>query len=121
VVCLLKAIARSRETWKPLHPSGFVIAKLASETYKPVPGRDDVALRRTMQQLVRRIDRDHSVKHPILRDEISNRGERKVERLGEKLAEMLEWLDVLDDRNCDLDDALGAWDFVFGGWIAQWW
>lgn len=119
VVCLLKAIARSRESWKPLHPSGFVIAKLASETYHAAWGRDDVALRRTMQRLVARLEKDISVKHPILGDEISTRGERRAERFGQKLSEMLEWLDILDDARCSRDDALGAWDFVFGGGIAE--
>lgn len=119
VVCFLKAIARSRDSWKVLHPTGFVIAKLASETYAAARGRDDVALRRTMQRLVARLDRDLSVKHPILGDEISSRGERRAERFGEKLAEMLEWMEILDDPKCRRDDALGAWDFVFGGGIAE--
>lgn len=119
VVCYLKAIARSRPSWKSLHPTGFVIAKLAEETYHPKQGRDDVALRKTMERLVQRLRRDLSVPHPILGDEISSNGERKVERFGDKLAEMLEWLTVLDDRRCTRDQALSAWDFVFDGGFAE--
>lgn len=119
VVCYLKAIARSRPSWKALHPTGFVIAKLAQETYHPKQGRDDVALRKTMERLVHRLERDLSVMHPILGDEISSNGERKVERFGEKLAGMLERLTVLDNRRCTRDEALSAWHFVFHSGFAE--
>jgi hypothetical protein len=119
VVCLLKAFARSRDSWRTFRPSGFVIAALAAEQFHAAYGRDDVALRWTMLGIAQRLARDQRVEHPILDEDICEPGNPRNRNWGRVMADKLAYLRVLDDRRCNEDEALTAWDNVFG-WGFAW-
>ena len=114
VVKLIKAFARSRESWRERIASGFMITKLVVDHYHAVDKRDDQALRNTMHTIHRRLSISLVIKHPVL-DETLTKGEddARAKFLREKLKWALGELKVLDRKNCTEEQARKAWDTVF--------
>ena len=120
VVRLLKAFARSRASWKGKISNGFVISKLVTDHWAEVIGRDDKALRDVAKAIRDKLSWEQAVKHPVLDDNIIEDGNAKAIFLHEKLNEKLKHLDVLDESDCDHDQAMSAWDKFFGtDWFSQ--
>jgi len=113
IVRLLKAFARSRESWRARIATGFMITKLASECYHPEDGREDRSLRETMRAIKSRLDTYLEVRHPVLSEWLtSGPDDGRTKFLREKLEWALGELEVLDG-NCTHSEALKAWDKVF--------
>ena len=113
IVRLLKAFARSRESWRAAIATGFQITKLATEVYVADADREDRSLRETMRAMKRRLDWNLEVRHPVLGEYLtSGPDDSRTRLLREKLGWALEVLDILD-ASCTHTEALGAWDKVF--------
>lgn len=121
VVRLLKAFARSRSSWKPLTATGFMITKLADDSFSASAGRDDIALRETMKAIRWRLEWNKSIAHPTLTNEtITHDDDARPGHLKDRLVENLKHLEVLDDGQCTHADAMAAWDKVFcTDWFSQ--
>jgi hypothetical protein len=121
VVRLLKAFARSRSSWKPLTATGFMITKLANDSFSASAGRDDIALRETMKAVRLRLEWNKSIAHPTLTNEtITRNDDARPGYFRDRLVENLKQVEVLDDPQCTHDDAMAAWDKVFcTDWFAQ--
>ena len=114
VVRLLKAFARSRESWQPRIASGFTITALVVECYRARAGRDDEALYDAMVEMRSRLGWFLRVRHPVVEGELLARfGDAKTKFLRDKLDAALDQLDVLGRWSCDRESALKAWDKVF--------
>lgn len=115
IVRYLKKFARSRSSWKKDVASGFTITKLAYECYVPDKERDDVALRKTMKAIYDRLLWNLEVWHPTTPGKrLTSGDDPRVKFFREKLKDALDSLATLDDASCACDDALKAWDKVFG-------
>lgn len=114
VVKLLKAFARSRESWCGCIASGFMITKLVDEKYHGLDKRDDQALRDTMRAIHSRLDGSLVINHPVL-DETITKGDddARAKFLRKKLMWALGELEVLDKWDCTEEHARKAWDKVF--------
>lgn len=113
VVRLLKAFARSRDSWKGKSSNGFVISKLVADHWVEVPDRDDKALRDVAKAIRDKLAWNQVVEHPVLEENIVEHGNAKAKFLHEKLDEKLKHLDVLDSPECDHATAMSAWDKFF--------
>ncbi|MBB5539093.1 cyclic GMP-AMP synthase DncV-like nucleotidyltransferase [Rhizobium giardinii] len=113
VVRLLKAFARSRNSWKGIISNGFVISKLVADHWVEVADRDDKALRDVAKAIRDKLAWNQAVKHPVLDENIIAHGNAKAKFLHEKLDEKLKHLDVLDNPECDHATAMSAWDKFF--------
>lgn len=115
VVRLLKAFSRSRESWQPRMASGFMITVLATNCYKPVAGRDDVSLVRTMVAINRQLKSGLVIKHPTLRAETLMRGtsDGRTRFLRSRLDSVITQLSPIWTPRCTRSRALQIWDLVF--------
>lgn len=114
VVRLLKKFSKSRSSWKSSTASGFMLTKLAEETFYSSLGRDDIALRQTMENIRQRLVWSEKVDHPVLEGErLTNDSDGRPGFLRDKLQENLKHLDILDDESCTFMQAMKAWDKVF--------
>lgn len=114
IVRLLKAFARSRSSWKALTATGFMITKLADETFVSSVNRDDIALRNIMQAIRQRLEYNKVIQHPTLHGEnITHTDDARPNYFKERLAENLKHLEVLDQYDCSHASAMAAWDKVF--------
>lgn len=115
LVRCIKKFGRSRKDWKDKCASGFAITKLVSECYKADAGREDVALRNTMQAIYTRLFMSLEVMHPVTPSARLTKGsdDAGTTFLREKLKDALSDLQVLDNNNCTSKQAASAWDKVF--------
>lgn len=116
VVRALKKFSRSRNDWKDLIASGFTVTKLTDECYVSAKDRDDVALRKTMESIYRRLLFDLEVWHPTTPCVRLTSGPQDPRTLflRDKLAKAVKDFAILDDPNCTAKQALQVWDGVFG-------
>jgi hypothetical protein len=116
IVRELKKFARSRKNWKDQIASGFIITKLASECYVANKDREDTALRNTMGGTYNRLCRSLEVNHPVTPQVrlTKDASDSTTRFLRERLQQALEDLAVLDNPQCGRNEALSAWDKVFG-------
>jgi len=116
MVRLLKAFARSRESWRPRIATGFMITTLiANECYRPNVHREDRALYDTMVAMRDRLNWNLEIDHPTVeREKLTNGPDDARARV---LREKLDWaigeLQVLFKPDCTREQALKAWDKVF--------
>lgn len=114
VVAYIKALAVSRTTWN--WPNGFMISVLAETSYS-ADQRDDVSLHQTLQAMYLKLCTGAAIMHPKIQGErLDNKGnpDPRCVEMRDKLEELLQVLNVLDDANCYASDAAKAWDTVFG-------
>lgn len=114
IVRLVKAFARSRESWDL--PGGMILSTLVAEVYQSDPHRDDVALYNTLIALRERLRGNQEVYSPVARDEsLTSRPKTaaQVKRLLEKLDFVLRHLKILMNPACLEERALTAWNWVF--------
>jgi hypothetical protein len=116
IVRLVKAFARSRESWKSNLPGGMILTTLICGVYCKDPHRDDVALYNTLVALKKRLRSSTDVRSPVdsgvyltSKKEIT----AQVRRLREKIELALEELEILHDPDCTERDALSAWNWLF--------
>jgi hypothetical protein len=112
IVRLLKAFAKSRDSWNL--PGGMIISALADEVFCADRSRDDIALRKTLAALAQRLGKSTAVSNPVggtLTGKPKYR--ERVENLRDNLEVVLPHLDVLDSRDCTLDDSKRAWRWIF--------
>lgn len=111
----LKKFARSRKDWKAQIASGFIITKLASETYVGNKDREDLTLRDLMKRMCTRLYYSREVNHPITPLVKLTKGpaDSTISFLCDKLLQALDDLAVLDNPLCSRKQALNAWDKVF--------
>jgi hypothetical protein len=121
IVRLLKMFARSRSSWKSLIATGFMITKLADESFVAADGCDDIALRETMKAIRGRLEWDKSIAHPTLNGEmITHADDARPGYFKDRLVENLNRLEVLDLADCTHADAMAAWDEIFcTDWFSQ--
>ncbi|QOJ33824.1 MAG: hypothetical protein HRU82_02165 [Nitrospira sp.] len=111
-VRLLKAFAKSRESWNM--PSGFILSVLASEKYHALAGREDVSFYETIRGIHARLEWDLTVRHPVVDEALTKTAEdASMVELRTQLKQALEWLAILHDRDCTKKAALQAWGKVF--------
>ena len=115
LVLLIKAFARSRQSWKDHIASGFMISALVVERYRANEDREDRALYDTIVAIRDRLQWDLMVKHPVVDGEYLTKGsdDARARFLREKFDQVTDTLSVLFDPNCTRKQALGAWDRVF--------
>lgn len=116
IVRMLKKFAKSRDSWKSQTTSGFAITILAEEKYVSNKDREDTALRDTMQAIYNRLLWNLEVAHPVTPGGKVTNGadDSKMKFFREKLESALKDLEVLDKSDCTREQALKAWDKVFG-------
>ncbi|KXK00552.1 MAG: hypothetical protein UZ03_NOB001002717 [Nitrospira sp. OLB3] len=111
-VRLLKAFAKSRESWNM--PSGFILSVLASEKYHALAGREDVSFYETIRGIHSRLEWDLTVRHPVVDEALTKTAEdASMVELKTQLKQALESLVILHDRDCTKKAALQAWGKVF--------
>ena len=114
IVKLIKAFARSRESWRDRIASGFMITKLVDEQYHAASKRDDQALRDTMRAIHAQLNISLVIKHPVLNETLTQgEDDARAKFLRERLKWALDELTVLDRTDCTEDQARKAWDTVF--------
>lgn len=115
-VRLVKAFARSRESWRSSIATGFTITTLiANECYCASASREDEALYHTMVAMRNRLSSNLGVAHPTVDGEMltSGPGDGRTKFLCERLSWAVNELAVLCRPNCTRVQALKAWDKVF--------
>jgi hypothetical protein len=111
---LMKAFARSRESWRSQIATGFMMSKLVTEEYWSNATREDTSLRDTMRAIRNRLNWNLEVDHPVLDEKLTKGADDSRSRvLREKLDWALEQLAVLDNWDCTEKQANKAWDTVF--------
>nr|WP_229802592.1 hypothetical protein [Halioglobus pacificus] len=114
IVRLLKKFAKSRDSWRASTASGFMLTKLAHESFYACLNRDDIALRQTMKNIHRRLLFNEVVEHPVLLGEtLTNDTDGRPGFFRGKLAENLKHLDIFDDSDCSFEQAMNAWNKFF--------
>ncbi|BCH68453.1 hypothetical protein RvVAT039_pl12860 (plasmid) [Agrobacterium vitis] len=114
IVKLMKAFARSRESWRSRIATGFMITKLVEEKYLSLDKRDDQTLRDTMRAIYNRLEGSLVIYHPVLNETLTNGDDdARAKFLRDKLGWALSELAVLDNADCTEDKARKAWDSVF--------
>ena len=113
---LLKAFARSRESWRSRIATGFMITTLiVDECYRANAAREDESLYYTMVAMRDRLDWKLEIAHPTVDGEMLTRDSHdgRTKFLREKLDWAIGELDVLVRTDCTRAQALNAWDTVF--------
>ena len=113
---MLKAFARSRESWRPRIATGFMITTLVvKECYRQHATREDKALYYTMVAMRDRLNVNLEIAHPTVDGEWLTKGadDGPSKFLREKLDWAIRELDVLFRTDCTRAQALKAWDKVF--------
>lgn len=115
VVRLLKAFSRSRESWQPRMASGFMITVLTTNCYRPVAGRDDISLLRTMVAINKRLKSNLIVDHPTIKGETLMRGEfdARTRFFSKQLVPAVVQLRPVLHSKCTQSQALQIWGSVF--------
>lgn len=113
IVCLLKAFARSRDSWNM--PSGLILSVLADESYSAYEERDDEALHECMRRIYSRLCGTLEVRHPVVANEMLTKGmeDPKMKELRDRLKDALDELEILFDKDCTRQDVMKAWKKVF--------
>lgn len=113
---MLKAFARSRESWRPRIATGFMITTLVvKECYHQHATREDKALYHTMVAMRDRLNVNLEIAHPTVDGEWLTKGadDGPSKSLREKLDWAIRELDVLFRTHRTRAQALKAWDKVF--------
>lgn len=114
VVRLIKAFARSRDTWKAKTATGLMISKLVTECFSRDENREDRSLRDAMQSIYNRLMRNEVIAHPTVQGQnVTKDGDTRQIFLRDKLEWALGELKVLDKSDCTQEQARTAWDSVF--------
>lgn len=119
VVRFVKAFARSRPSWSL--PGGMILTTLVVEVFDGDASRDDVALYKTLRALHQRLQSNVEVTSPIdssAKLTAKPKFQTQVERLRDRLAEVLPALEVLNSAKCTRGEALRAWGKIF--WHPTW-
>jgi Cyclic GMP-AMP synthase DncV-like, nucleotidyltransferase domain len=114
VVRWLKMFSKSRSSWNM--PGGLILSALAVECYVLDNNRDDVSLYETMGSIRNRLRWNKEVMNPLdPAQSLTSRqkDQTRVTNLQENLDFVLGKLDVLLQQDCDCEQALKAWDWVF--------
>ncbi len=112
VVRLLKAFAKSRESWSM--PSGFILSVLVDERYRAEASRDDKSFHDTIQGVYSRLQLNLTVRHPVVDEPLTKTdNDPKMIELRTQLEKAVDWLKVLHDNDCTKKAALKAWGKVF--------
>lgn len=116
IVRMLKKFAKSRDSWKSQTTSGFAITILAEEKYVANKDREDTSLRDIMRAIYNRLVWNLEVNHPVTPGAKVTKGpdDTKMKFFRDKLETALKDLEVLDKSDCTREQALKAWDKVFG-------
>jgi len=110
---LTKKFARSRIQWKNKTTSGICITKLIVDHFVPQKYRDDLALRKTWNEINLNLKLDSTVRHPTQSDKnLADSGDDGVAFFQDCLNNGLSNLDILED-DCSHEKACKAWDKVF--------
>ena len=115
IVRLLKAFARSRQSWRTRIATGFMITALVVEHYSANADREDQALYDTMVAIRNRLNWNSEIPHPTVAGEMLTKGQDdgRTRILREKLDWAIGELDVLFEPYCTREQALKAWDRTF--------
>ena len=115
IVRLIKAFARSRDSWPMQIASGFMISTLVVERYCSNEAREDVALYDTIAAIKNRLDLDLQIMHPVVNSDQLTKGhnDTRAKFLRERLDWAISKLSVLFQADCTHRQALKAWDAVF--------
>ena len=112
LVRLVKAFARSRESWKDSILGGFGITVLVCECYQPYSDRDDASLYYTLQEICDRLQRNLEIPHPVTPDAfIAKDDDAKAKKFRDELCEKFESLAKLFDDDCE--EAMKCWNKFF--------
>ena len=110
---LTKKFARSRKQWKNNTASGICITKLIVDHFVAQQDRDDLALRKTWNEIIYNLEFDSTVKHPTQPDKnLADSGDSAVAYFQDCLNNALSDLNILDD-DCSNEKAYKVWDKVF--------
>lgn len=114
VVRFTKKLARSKVDWKQKTTSGITITKLVVDNFESSDGRDDLAIRNTWKAIKQSLAASTEVKHPVLEGvNLADKNDMAVTFFKNNLASSLNELDILDEPDCSLKNALETWDNVF--------
>ena len=112
LVRLVKAFARSRESWKGSILGGFGITVLVCECYSSYSGRDDAALYYTLQKMCNRLRVTLQIEHPVTHGTfIADYDDSKAKKFRDELCEKFEELAKLFDDDCE--EAMKCWNKFF--------
>ncbi|HYE29060.1 MAG TPA: hypothetical protein VEA61_12630 [Allosphingosinicella sp.] len=111
---LLKAHARSRQSWRKRILGGFGISVLVVEKFAAYT-REDEALYQAMVRIRDRLNYDKVVAHPVTPDDTITSGSEDPQAvmLRDKLSEAITALQPLFSPSCTRAEALACWDKVF--------
>ncbi len=114
-VRLIKAFARSRESWKGQVLSGFGITKLVTECFRGDAVRDDKALYDTMKAIWDRLVWNLVMQHPVTPNETITNGtdDARARFFRDRLSEAIETMAPLFGSDCTRESALKCWDKAF--------
>jgi len=113
IVRLVKAFARSRDSWKGSIASGFAISKLVADNFSQDEGRDDRSFRSTMRAISTTLSYNDAIRHPVVQENIAEPGDGRTAFLKERIDENLKHLEALDVADCTHKQAMTAWDKLF--------
>jgi cyclic GMP-AMP synthase DncV-like protein len=108
-----KKQARSRAAWKPKTTSGIAITRLVVDEFVHKDGRDDESVYETWKKISARLKLSTRIAHPVS-GWLAEDNDEEVQYFADRLAEALDKLKVLEDPKCTREQALKAWDAVFG-------
>lgn len=115
VVKLTKKFSKSRNSWKSKTTSGISITKLVVDEFVDSSDGDDISIRETWRNIQSRISANTEINHPTLSDVyLAENQDDEVLFFNECLKFALGILEVLEDQDCSHEQALDAWDEVFG-------
>ncbi len=112
---LTKKFARSRKSWRERMTSGFVITKLVTECFFSAESRDDVAFYRTLLNIYQRLQKNLTVRHPVINSETITHGkyDPKIIFFRDKLYEALIRLSKLGNVSRNETATLKIWNRTF--------
>lgn len=96
-------------------PSGLILTVVCAEKHTQYNAREDEAFRTLLQNVKQRLEDGRPVYNPADRSEelTKETDAAKFKKLADQISKTLETLAVLDDVNCSLAEARGAWDETF--------
>lgn len=110
---LTKKFARSRMKWKNKTTSGICITKLVVDHFIAQNVRDDLALRKTWNEILYSLELDSTVSHPTQSNKnLSDSNDEGIIFFKECLRDALSELNALD-YECSQKKACQIWDIVF--------
>lgn len=113
IVRLIKFFTKSRTNWTL--PGGMIVSALAVECYQPSQHRDDRALLKTLEVMQSRLNVYTWVDSPIDGSVLIDNDKRQaeIERLRDRLSELIPKMGVLYTANCTREQARNAWREFF--------